>query len=811
MYEERRQGRIRKARKILGNERKLAGTAGHGLLERGIKLQKLLLPKLREAITFMPKGDYSRALWRQLTKIDDYPKVVAHAILTGALVFPSHRREETWRQDKKPPNLLVTIAGRIGTLLERECWNAGLDGFDAAAAARIRAEMKLPRRVKKRNGKNPRAPSAGERVRSGRKAATEIGYDVPEWGPIKRVRAGYWATDLLVEHLSGMFEYGMWYHDGKSERTLEITKHGRAILDQILADMIEGNRHVVPPTSVRPWTSFSRDGVRLVERARSTMEAEFNAAKMQPAFDALNYLQSTPLAIDELMLAFVSFIWERGIFLKGFPNPKKNEFWNARRMFGLDLETAKQLQARGRFVVPMRFDFRGRINPVTRFYYGGIGAIRSLFQFADPVQVPWEHIPQSRPWLTGQVAGCLKHMAGVRPGSLHPHDRALAVLNDIYGNVVRVAEALDTKDPGVWEELAAYAAQAATKPLRFIAACAELHAAETALQSGRSYFARLPISLDATSSGSQHLCLMAGDEVGGQWVNLVPSDNPRDLYQVVGDDLLAVLQVLANAPDPVWGRASKGRKIDLRLIAQAIIDNGWTDRGIVKLPTMTDNYGVSDPSMTSQLKEAILDTGKTDDASLALECARLLRGKLRDALAKRLPKAEPVKGWLRDCSDILSARDEHLRWTAPDGFPFVNFYRAPVVDQVELTGQSRTITLSVACDDGPVITEKDAEDARRGAAPNAVHAADAALARAVARAAKREDIPLITLHDCFVTVAPYAGRLDQIVREEMSRMYKQNDILAQIAAHSGGDLPLPPEKGNLDPDAIVHCDHLLSP
>src|SRR5437870_3520098 len=48
-------------------------------------------------------------------------------------------------------------------------------------------------------------------------------------------------------------------------------------------------------------------------------------------------------------------------------------------------------------------------------------------------------------------------------------------------------------------------------------------------------WSHLPVSMDGTCNGYQHLSAMGRDPIGGRATNLVPADEPEDIYQEVAD------------------------------------------------------------------------------------------------------------------------------------------------------------------------------------------------------------------------------------------------------------------------------------
>ena len=89
-----------------------------------------------------------------------------------------------------------------------------------------------------------------------------------------------------------------------------------------------------------------------------------------------------------------------------------------------------------------------------------------------------------------------------------------------------------------------------------------------------------------------------------------------------------------------------------------------------------------------------------------------------------------------------------------------------------LNGRRRSTKLAVGDKDG--INKKKAENAITA---NFVHSADAAHLQLVALAAAKEGINMVSVHDCFGTIAPDAGRLNDIIRDQFIDLHKRHNWL----------------------------------
>ena len=69
--------------------------------------------------------------------------------------------------------------------------------------------------------------------------------------------------------------------------------------------------------------------------------------------------------------------------------------------------------------------------------------------------------------------------------------------------------------------------------MQFLAACFELHEAWSKPEG--TFVSHLPVLVDGTCNGIQILSLMSRDAVAGARVNLLPTDEPQDLYMDVAE------------------------------------------------------------------------------------------------------------------------------------------------------------------------------------------------------------------------------------------------------------------------------------
>src|SRR5690606_8580362 len=82
----------------------------------------------------------------------------------------------------------------------------------------------------------------------------------------------------------------------------------------------------------------------------------------------------------------------------------------------------------------------------------------------------------------------------------------------------------------------------ADDPWRFLAFCFEWQGLLSAHERGERYVSHLPCAMDGSCNGLQHFAALFRDEEGGRAVNVTPNPRPRDVYQMIADAVLAMLE-----------------------------------------------------------------------------------------------------------------------------------------------------------------------------------------------------------------------------------------------------------------------------
>jgi DNA-directed RNA polymerase len=587
----------------------------------------------------------------------------------------------------------------------------------------------------------------------------------------------------------------------------------------------------------RSWTQVSKGGlpkdhwaeVTLISghhrQAEAAVRNAISRGKMRRPLEALNHLQSPAYIINEPLLAFMNRV-KRPVVTKPAPGEilwkwsARDQWkdWQKEEAWKQDLVDAATLVGH-RFWTPLHFDFRGRIVPIPHFNFQREDHVRALFLFADGEPIGKDGLSWLKVHLAARADG-VSWGHEPKPSKLNREGR-IAWVDANRDLLCKIGSAvLDGADPeSIW-----WALPVDDEPYQFLAACAELVQAIDRPE----FETKLPLVFDASCSGLQHYSGMLRDEEGGRKVNLAPEIGEYQLAVTLkeGDTIDAVVNPAG--PNDFYGilAVALWKKIERDVPALCALMNGPLDRKIVKQPVMSYFYGATRIGMSEQILEIIKDRNKRLPNRRKIPARANILGPygvngfenkflpymLADALygliGENAPKAVAAMEFLQAIAEIGAEYKESIRWTTALGFPVVNAYYEP--DKKRIGGRQLRRTF--------VIGDKDKihkDDAMDGIAANFIHAADAAFLQLIAIAAKKEGIPMVSVHDCAGTLAPRAGRLNEIARDQFERLHGRNllnDILraTQLRLPKTAQLPNPPPIGNLALEQVAQSFFFLS-
>ena len=637
-----------------------------------------------------------------------------------------------------------------------------------------------------------------------------------------------------------------------------------------------------------PRTSFLVPMVKKMwsPEQKTAIENAINDGSMNGCIEALNLIQSVPYEINEYVVAAVR--WAAGYPEEGngerqamrakagkLPNlkkvgvPSKPENWDelsreAKAKFYNNEQKAKRLNSeidgllrvmsntledcadlRGhQFWMPHQFDKRGRIYHTSTFGHHNTDYIRAMFLFANKAEITSDN----QPYLELQLANSWGN--GVDKKSLVARQDWV---DENWEAIYNCGKDFKTTTD-FW--------CAADEPFQFLAACHEYANAVDAAEKGEPYYSGLPIALDATQSGIQHFAASLLDEVAGELVNLVPQDEPNDVYihcmhkaqKSIDDD---IKRFEAEAPisdtDTEEEKETKLKHQKWLQIGKALNSKkvGGLKRKDVKRNVMTWAYSSRQYGLAKQLRSDWLskyteqvDRGELKkhpfgDEKMVHATSWYIAGKNEAAIAETVPSAEKGMEFFQKCAAILAEENKHVKFVTPLGFPMFQYYREEKKKKDPKTGKMITDPRRqrmYLTDKATGVLKKNAKNCTveyldvvnktesvNAVAPNIIHSMDATHLMMTALKCQELGIDdLMVVHDSFASNLDGIAGLAWAVRRTFVDLYKDYNLYQEFrdqcaARLSDPDriarLPEVPEirnTGKLDLEGVMESDYCFS-
>ena len=309
---------------------------------------------------------------------------------------------------------------------------------------------------------------------------------------------------------------------------------------------------------------------------------------------------------------------------------------------------------------------------------------------------------------------------------------------------------------------------------------------------GLDFKSRLPISIDQTCSGLQHYAALLKDPISGKSTNLIPSDDPNDIYSDVAN---AVVKALHKKQGEEYASLWLHFKVD---------------RQIVKRIVMTTPYGSKKYSHRTFIIDEVNSRGFHPFGDKIPEASQWLTNVVWDVMGEVVVAARLGMEWFRDVARIIVKENKILSWETPIGFLVEQNYEAMKSKQIRLSlgdGSSCKATLRVPTSS----TTPDVIRQINGIAPNMIHSLDATVLLMAVSAAKTCGIESIgVVHDSFSSHACNASKLGSIVRQAFVDLYSTSvmeDMRNQLQTLTNKALPPTPKRGSLDISKVMQSKY----
>lgn len=448
---------------------------------------------------------------------------------------------------------------------------------------------------------------------------------------------------------------------------------------------------------------------------------------------------------------------------------------------GATLETAREMMQYPEFYFTWTMDWRGRMYPVCgSLNPQGNSVSKGLLQFANgkPIGQSGER------WLKIHLANTY----GVDKVSFE--DR-LEWVKD-HSTTIQMC-AINPLEYKFWMD--------ADSPWEFLAACFEYEE----YQRNPKMLSYLPIRVDGSCNGLQHLSSVLRDPVGAAAVNLAPSNKPNDIYGQVASIVSSKVTLAAQQGDP---------------IAQAWY--GKVDRSVVKRNVMTTAYGATKRGMLEQLVE---DLGKEHNGKVGewlglpddeqtFPYFKYLSEEIIQAISQVVVAAPTVMNWIQEVAGIAAEEELPLRWVTPSGFPVLHSYKQTKDTQLNVVIGSYRIRSHIRVEEEKL----DVARIKLAVSPNWVHSLDSSHCHSTVAACVSKGVTAFAMvHDSYGTHACDMDVMAEVLRKEFIKMYSGNlmaDLLQQVKLQVRQEvaekLPAPPPQGQFDLSAIANSGYFFA-
>ena len=661
---------------------------------------------------------------------------------------------------------LTTMAIKIGRFIEDE-----LQLTEYMAQNRPLMD-KVKRNVKKRtsNYKHQR----NVLVHTARKA----GLTYANWTTDYQLSIGIRLVDIVIS-TTGMFDIRSFKHKGRGRPAKHVVPTKKT-----LSWIMEKNNQlsILKPLKLpmvvtpKAWVSHREGGylslkfdfVRFSNHAIKTDYLGMikdEKIKFSQIYDVVNAVQNTRWKINTRVLEVVDHFWNtidedvleclpKKNEVIGSPHPgddaskevKKEWKVIASKIYGENIRNmshkmafTKMLWVANKFkdyeemYFPHNLDFRGRVYPIPDFLTPqGDDVCRGLLQFAEGKTIATKK---------GQDY-FLRYGA-----SLYGLDKASDKAKDAWVDSNHDSLLLIASNPlehsGVWNK--------ADKPWQFLAWCFEY---KNWFYNTEGYKVSLPIMVDGTCNGLQHLSAIMKDKEGGKAVNLIgEGDTPNDIYQMVADRACSILP---------------NSSISM-------------DRKLCKRPVMTTPYGATIYGMREQIKDE-LKKRKTkigvemewDNWDNIVEVSEAIY----EAIGQIIVKSREFMDWLQDIAETVGKSNFPMEWMTPFGFYVYQTYYKSKQRRIttHLSGRLKNYRASIR---EMIPYYQDIYKCRNSISPNFIHSMDAShLMFVVNDLAYEHGVKsLYLVHDCFGVHADSVDLLVRVLKDSFIEMYTGDQVV----------------------------------
>lgn len=636
-----------------------------------------------------------------------------------------------------------------------------------------------------------------------------------KWTATEKQHVGLFLFEILLPF--NIIETNYLYEQGKTTKYVIPTKSFLEVVEN-LNNKLKTVSLIFEPMLCKPreWTGIFEGGyLTPIRKCRFIKHNDMNYLKRAEAFGlencygAVNLIQNTAWRINSRILAVIKEMWEKNIALGGipsredveipafpYPNTSKLELTSAQKaeiriwkqhatqqyrkniqLRSVRLSTVQIINTASKYVgyeriyYPYQLDFRGRIYPIPVLLQPqGCDLAKGLLTFADGKPLNSTGLK----WLKIHCANCWGLSKENYETRLKWVDDNLEILNTYSDTPLKFLD---------WTK--------ADKPFQFLASCIEL---SEYYKNPDNFISALPVCTDGTCNGLQHYSALMLDEKAGASVNLIDSEKPSDIYQVVADNLIEKLHYQHN-----------------KILAQKWLSLN-INRKLTKRPVMTLTYGATKYSCRDYVKDYLTDNFDintiheyfdkigTSPTNTINHVSNWLAEILWQSIKECIPCAVTVMDYLRKIARMVAKKQKPIEWVTPMGMLVSQSYLSTRQYRInsETSGSIKVYKYRGETNKYDTIKQVN------GICPNFIHSLDAScLMLWTHRCAENEIYRYSPVHDSYGVLASDMEQSQKILRQAFYEVYTTYNILEKFVEDITSDLSKE-EKDKLPPHPVIY-------
>jgi len=395
---------------------------------------------------------------------------------------------------------------------------------------------------------------------------------------------------------------------------------------------------------------FQDNGKPVIKHWSLDKEKEFQNYINEPFVRAINKLQQTPWQIDQEILEIVKanpFKFYKTTYIEDEKLRESNK--SKKDSYYWSIKQAENMEKKFYYYVDA--DYRGRLYYQEPFLnYQGQDLERGLLKFHNKQELTEDSLyylkihtassynqsykkDELPNWLTTDYKPYLEseELETISVDKMTLQDRALwcnynedLILNTWINKTIHNCE----------------------KPVVFLACCKEWYNIENGME-----YTTLPVAIDGSNNGWQHLAAISKDPKAGKLVGLVPIDIQKDFYVQTAKKLYSFM------------KDERLKDLLFRMPMKEI------RKGISKRGSMTRAYSAGKVAIGKNMYADCHQEGFTIKYGITLDDCMILAGTLIEAINHVCPGPLSTMSFLQQMASHIIKTKDYIEWISPSGFP----------------------------------------------------------------------------------------------------------------------------------------------